>query len=280
MSQTKIVDLVFARRSPRAMRRSVIAALLAVGVHAGILLLALSAPEKPPEKPRLKEYLVDIEPPPAPPLPALKPEPTPTPEPAAPSETPTPLAKAPPKNTPAPPEAVASTTPPPPAQAGNIIAQEPDPSAPADLSEDTFITGQAKTFAGGTTAAKGTNDKAVYTNETDPNGKPGGQVLAAPPVKPKGADKARLVTLDEDNWSCAWPKAADSEQIDEQSVTLKVSVDAKGRVTAAKLISDPGHGFGAAALACALKTRFRPALDERGEAIASLSPPIRVRFTR
>ena len=280
MKQESIVDLVFTRRSPKASRRIIIAALLAIGTHAALVGWAMSIPEPPPAKPKLKEYLVELEEPVKPPLPLPEPPPEVTPEPVTPLETPITVAKAPPQKTPAPPDLVPSDKPPPPAQAGNVVAQEPDANAPVDLSDNTFITGESKTFAGGTTATKGTNDKAVYTKDTDPNGKPGGQVLAAPPAKPKGIDRSRAVALDEDNWACAWPREADSEQIDEQSVILKVSVDVTGKVTAAKLISDPGQGFGAAALACALKTRFSPALDINGGAISSLSPSIRVRFTR
>jgi protein TonB len=46
------------------------------------------------------------------------------------------------------------------------------------------------------------------------------------------------------------------------------------------VLADPGHGFGAAAVACALRTRFVPARARSGQAVRSLSPPIRVRFTR
>jgi periplasmic protein TonB len=279
MSDSKIVDLVFTRRSPKASRRIIIAALLAIGTHAALVGWAMSIPEPPPAKPKLKEYLVELE---EPAKPAPLPEQTPTPEPApvTPVEPSPMLTKIPLQKTPAPPNVVPSKEPPPPAQAGNVVAQEPDANAPVDLSDNTFITGESKAFAGGTTTTKGTNDKAVYTKDTDPNGKPGGQVLAAPLAKPKGLDRSRPVALNEDSWACAWPREADSEQIDEQSVTLKVSVDAKGKVTAANLISDPGHGFGAAALACALKTRFTPALDASGKAILSISPSIRVRFMR
>ena len=62
--------------------------------------------------------------------------------------------------------------------------------------------------------------------------------------------------------------------------TYMIDVDAQGRVTAATLLSDPGYGFGAAALRCARQHRFLPATDVAGRPIAASSPPIRVRFWR
>jgi protein TonB len=53
-----------------------------------------------------------------------------------------------------------------------------------------------------------------------------------------------------------------------------------GRVSAASVLSDPGYGFGEAALRCARQHRFLPALDPLGRAIAATSPPVHVTFTR
>ena len=63
-------------------------------------------------------------------------------------------------------------------------------------------------------------------------------------------------------------------------MVLRVVVDTGGRVTSSELLSDPGHGFGIAALECARNARFDPALDRAGQAYAAASPPIRVRFKR
>ena len=73
---------------------------------------------------------------------------------------------------------------------------------------------------------------------------------------------------------------ADAEQIDEQVVILRVVVSASGDPRSATVLADPGHGFGSAALACAMRTHFTPALDAKGDPTAAASPPIRVRFTR
>jgi protein TonB len=63
-------------------------------------------------------------------------------------------------------------------------------------------------------------------------------------------------------------------------VIIRVDVKADGTASRVEVVSDPGFGFGSAAKACALHTRFEPARDVNGKRIAALSPPIRVRFTR
>ena len=99
-------------------------------------------------------------------------------------------------------------------------------------------------------------------------------------VRASATDRASSVSLESEKWSCPWPREADAEQIDEQTVVLRVVVGASGTAERATVLADPGHGFGAAAVACALRTRFVPARARSGEAVRSLSPPIRVRFTR
>ncbi len=143
-----------------------------------------------------------------------------------------------------------------PAQASQIVAQEP---GPVDLTGDAFVTGSASKYAGGVTAPQGTSREAV---------------------KAVTADRSQPVTLEGHEWQCAWPREADDQQIDEQSVVLRVVVAQDGRVQEVILVSDPGHGFGQAAVACAKRTKFTPALDRDGRATAARSPPIRVRFTR
>jgi len=142
-----------------------------------------------------------------------------------------------------------------PAQAGAIIAQKADPNAPVDLGGETFVTGTASAYAGGITTSQGTSAVPV-------------QDLSSP------------VALEDQSWSCAWPREADAEQIDEQTVVIRVMVRADGSVASASVLADPGHGFGPAAAACAIQTQFEPAHDKQGKPIQSQSPPIRVRFTR
>jgi protein TonB len=162
--------------------------------------------------------------------------------------------------------------PPPPAEPGRIIAREPRTDVPVDLTKDAFVIGGATAYAGGTTTAQGTNKVAVSSSRVDPN---------APPLAHTGeADRTRPVSLNNDEWRCPWPPEADTERIDEQSVVIRVKVRVDGTATSARVVADPGHGFGQAAVACALATRFLPARDQAGRPIEAESPPVRVRFTR
>ena len=143
-----------------------------------------------------------------------------------------------------------------PAQAAQVIA---DPSAPADLTANTFVTGTASHYLGGATATSGSNTQT--------------------PAVPT-ADLSWSVHLEATEWSCPWPKEADREQIDRQAVVIKVEVDDRGAVQSAQLIKDAQGGFGAAAVQCAKRTKFEPARDKQGRAIRSWSPPIEVTFQR
>jgi protein TonB len=68
--------------------------------------------------------------------------------------------------------------------------------------------------------------------------------------------------------------------VNEAAVVLRVLVQADGSVQAVNVLADPGSGFGDAARTCAMRTPFRPALDDDGGPVAAWSPPIRVRFLR
>ena len=155
------------------------------------------------------------------------------------------------------------------AQAGAVLTAE----APAELLDFTgmdIASGEASHFAGGVTAPSGTSAEPVRGGAVDP-------AFAAGAARP---GRARPVTLPAKQWRCPWPSEAEQLGIDEQLVVLRVVVTAEGRVSAAEVVSDPGHGFGAAALACARTARFVPARDAAGRAYAATSPPIRVRFSR
>jgi TonB family protein len=88
-----------------------------------------------------------------------------------------------------------------------------------------------------------------------------------PTLRPKGFPK------------CDFPPEADADEIDSAAVTVRVRVDAAGKVTDVAIVSDAGHGFAAAAKACTLKARFAAARDEKGKAIAG-EVVMRVRFER
>lgn len=200
---------------------------------------------------------------PAPPPPAVEPEPSVVEPATAISRLRTPPAAA-------TPERAGDLAPP--AQAGTIVAQEANPSAPVDLTGDVFVTGSASAYAGGATTRGGTNPVAVSPEHVDR--------AAAPTANPGTADNSQPVQLPQSEWRCPWPGAALAEEIYEQSVLLRVVVRADGSVESVRIIEDPGYGFGPAALACAERTRFSPARDSQGRSIRATSPPIRVRFTR
>ena len=149
--------------------------------------------------------------------------------------------------------------PPPPAQAAAVIA------APVDLTQEKIVTDFATAYVGGVSSFGGTNVTAVHS-DVDPNAKP--------------HDGSNTVTLEDSNWNCPWPRDAEADPVRERFVVLRVVVGTDGAVESAKIITDPGLGFGPAALECAKRTRFSPALDPHGDPIKAESPPIRVRFTR
>lgn len=164
-----------------------------------------------------------------------------------------------------------------PSQAGEILAAE-EPNRPIDFTDNTFVTGAASAFVGGATASTKAGKKALTKEEVEPGGTGRAKTNTAP--KSQNPSKARPVHLSARKWRCAWPKAALSQDIYEQYVVLRVRVSSNGTVESATLESDPGHGFGAAAIACAKHTSFSPALNDAGAAVTATSPPIRVRFTR
>ena len=78
---------------------------------------------------------------------------------------------------------------------------------------------------------------------------------------------------------CTFPPRADVEQIDEAVVMLSVTVEADGGIKNLTLVSDPGFGFGEAAMRCIEHSRFTPATDRAGAPIEAKTV-VRVRFAR
>jgi periplasmic protein TonB len=255
----RIVDEVFALRHSGARRRWATAALVVAGafsaVFVGLPRLAepsladwatLVAARVRAELDRDPEVTIEPPPPPAQPPPAA-----PTPSAAARVPRPT---------------SIRRTAPSAPAQTAQVIAQAPV-AEPADLTASSFVVGKAATYAGGASTSSGTSNRAVD-----------GRVIA--PAAGDPGSRRRSVSLDESAWSCPWPPEAEGAEIHQEVVVLRVSVRSNGTADEVKIVSDPGSGFGPAARACALRTHFRPALDDGGAAIAAWSPPIRVRFVR
>lgn len=265
----RVVEVIFGASKPKRSIGILAGVVAALAVHSALLVWAAVA------EPSLeswaaevalrvhtelrREQIVELAKPEPPPPPLPPPE---QPQPNEPQRSPPPLRAQ-----------RAKEVPPPPAQASTVVAEEPDPSAPVDLTADTFVSGSASAYAGGVTTSGGTNPKAVYSRKVDP---------AAPPSTTAGTnpDRSQPVTLEADEWHCAWPSEADAEQIDEHTAVIRVAVRPDGSVESASITQDPGFGFGAAAVRCALRTRFVPAKDRQGRPVRAQSSPIRVRFTR
>jgi protein TonB len=257
MDGPRIVDAVFGRADPGGRRRWLIAALVAAAVY-GVafgLLPLLAGPSledwAASLAARIHEALgrpqeLAFQPPPPPPPPVEQPPPPPPPRLHRPRAAP----------------------PPAPATSAPILAREPaaEPAAPAE----TVVSGNAAMFAGGATTSSGRSTRPVATAAVDPKGVPNGT----------GQDLTHPVGLDEEDWTCPWPREAESADIDEQVVVLRAAVRADGRASDVRILSDPGHGFGTAARTCALATHFQPARDRAGNPTFAWSPAIRVRFIR
>jgi protein TonB len=221
----------------------------------------------------METYEVDLlKPEPLPPPPAVPPPPPPKEE-EPPKEAPRILVKEAKLNEPPPPSAAA-------AKASAILTQAPDPNEPVDLT-NSFVTGNADTYAGGVTQATGTSNSAVYgVHNVAPGGVPGGTGRAAG-VPGNGPDRSRPASLaGSKDWRCDFPPEADVDQIDQAFVVVQVSTRSDGQPERVSVLSDPGHGFARAARVCAMKEHYEPALDREGNPIPGSTKSIRIRFER
>jgi len=282
-TEPTIAQVALPPASAGAGRRRLIAGAVTVAAHAGLAagLLLVPPPEQAPAAriaPAMRIVEIAEAPPPPPPPPepevAPAPEPPPAPVPAAPPvrETAKVVRKeAPPQEAPASKPAAGPVAP---AQAGQVLAREAaPPDEVLDFTDFDVASGSGATYVGGVTSATGTNTVAVHGGDVAKDGAVGIGVGST-------GSRARTVMLPDGEWDCPWPDEARGLGERVQEVVLRVVVRADGTVTRAELVSDPGHGFGAAALRCARSARFDPALDAAGRPIDATSPPIRVRFTR
>lgn len=210
------------------------------------------APEPEPEVIEPETPAPEVEPEPAPPLPVD--------EAAPPSEEPPPPAAA---------------------EAGQILAAEPDPSEPLDLTDDGFVTGPGTNFSGGKTASTGTSKTAVRDARARAAGVSGSNGKAEA-VGPPPVDKSRPAGIPLNaNWNgCPWPAQATSEQINNAVVRIVVVVAPDGRPTSVNVVSEPGYGFGDMAQRCAMRFTYPVGLDKMGNPKAAATPPFRVKFQR
>lgn len=174
--------------------------------------------------------------------------------------------------------------PPPAAQAGKVLAANPDPDETVDMTGNAFVQGEGDQYVGGVTAAAGTGSAATYNPSatTGPTATGTGTGTGAPAPKPQGPDLTRGATIPSGTaWSsCDFPPEADQDQVDYAVAVIVVTVRPDGSAQSVRVVSDPGHGFGRAARMCALSKRYAPALDRDGQPTVGTTPPINVTFTR
>jgi protein TonB len=158
--------------------------------------------------------------------------------------------------------------------AGAIVAAEPQAEPEIDFSADAVVTGPAENYGGGDTASSGSRHGATSGAATE------GASSSGEGQGDRHPSHARAVGLSDAGWTCPRPEDARDVPSEDETVVLTVVVHPDGRVLSAALVSDPGHGLGERALACARAQRFAPATDDAGRPILATSPQIRVRFTR
>ncbi|MEM1032662.1 MAG: hypothetical protein AAGN82_20115 [Myxococcota bacterium] len=237
-----------------------------VAAHIGALAL-LPAAGPTPDRPRAEAFeMVEIPveaPEPAEPPPAREEEPTP--------EPPTPVPAA-----PRPLDAPPSSPPPAEAEAGRVLASA-DEAGP-EVADFTMVQGDGGGYAGGTTSRRGTSREPSLRAGARPRGTPSGRGSG----RAAEWDRSRMARPASGAWNCArlFPAAADAADVHHALVTVVVEVSAAGQPARVSVVRDPGHGFGAAARACALGQRYVAALDPRGRAIRGSTAPFSVRFMR
>lgn len=187
-----------------------------------------------------------------------------------------------PPEPPAPEQKAGEAPPPAPAEAGKILAQEPNPDEPVDLTGDGFLTGNSDRYAGGTTASTGTSKTAVRDVKAKPGGTEGGKGVKPGATGGGGPakDSSRPATPTSRSWNCGFPPEADFDQIDYATVMISVTVGTDGRAKSVSVLSDPGHGFGRLAKSCAMRMTYNVGVDKDGVAVVKTTSPFPVRFTR
>jgi hypothetical protein len=163
------------------------------------------------------------------------------------------------------------------AQAAKTLTA-PDAAGASDLADFTMVQGEGTSYAGGTTSAIGNSRSAVQGPVSD--------VAAALPraavtsARESSVDRSRSATPAVPAWDCSRLFPSDADAGDYATVLIAVSVGSDGSAKRVAMLRDPGHGFGAAAIQCAMSQRFQAALDRTGNPVAATTPPILVRFSR
>lgn len=164
------------------------------------------------------------------------------------------------------------------AQAGKTLTA-PDSAGQSDMADFSMVQGEGAEYAGGTTSSIGTSAEAVHgpaspTKDVAPRSPTGNQEAFA------GPDLRRQATPVGSDWNCSSLFPSDPDAGDYATVLIAVTVLPTGKPKSVAVIRDPGHGFAAAARACAMMQTYSSALDRQGNPIVATTPPITVRFTR
>lgn len=163
------------------------------------------------------------------------------------------------------------------AQAAKTLTA-PDDANGSDLADFTMVQGEGSSYAGGTTSAVGTSRAAVRGPASDAAATAPRAVVG---VKSEPTlDRSRSATPSVPAWDCSRLFPSDADAGDYATVLIAVSVGSDGSAKRVAMLRDPGHGFGAAAIQCAMGQRFNAALDRTGNPVAATTPPIVVRFSR
>jgi len=262
-----ISEVVCPRPARGAGARSAVAVAAAVVIH-GVVGAGIGSVPRPDEAPAARAEpqpirMFEIEAPP--PAPARPPPPTsPEPRPRATAPKPAVVGR------PAQPAAQQAPLAVAPSRTAQAIAASPEV---LDFTDFDIVSGDGDRFVGGVSSSDGTNTIASRGENVAKGGAVGSS-------EGSGASLARGVRLPDGDWSCPWPDDARAIHDWEREVRVRAVVRVDGSVASVELLSDPGHGFGEAALRCARAARFSPALDAAGHPVESRSPPIRVRFVR
>jgi protein TonB len=191
--------------------------------------------------------------------------PEPEPPPLAPEPEPPPLAEAARREVPVPAAAAAALT----------------QTAPAEQTldlTDELVTGSALTYSGGTTARVAPRERRGPARASGSLGSSSAKSAGTGDAAERDLSRAPSV-LGGLDWRCPFPEEANAAGVDRALAKVHVVIDAEGRVRHARIVEDPGHGFGGAARSCALGKRFQPALDREGRATTT-RVTVGVRFVR
>jgi protein TonB len=256
----------------RSPRRLPITLGFALAAHEAVFALLVGPPREPHPLPGAQPApFIDLEP-------EAEADPEPyavsvaTTVPSRPAGAPVGLARA--AGRPSPRPAPPGEPPPPAAGASSVVA--------AATAETSVPVGPAPTFAGGTTAPDATSDLATYNPSAAVDGLLGGTGTGGGGGWPRArSDRSAPARLGgRVRWTCPWPHTADELGVNHATAHAIVEADADGRPLSARIVDDPGFGFGPEAQRCAMSWRYVPAQDRDGRAVRGSTQPFAVQFDR